>query len=74
VQEELVRTSSHLAQLAEILTAQGPIGRKLDFLLQELNREVNTVGSKAQSTELGKLVVEAKACLEKMREQAQNVE
>jgi uncharacterized protein (TIGR00255 family) len=74
VQEELVRTSSHLAQLSEILTAQGPIGRKLDFLLQELNREVNTIGSKAQSAELGKLVVEAKACLEKMREQAQNVE
>jgi len=74
VSEELVRLASHLSQFDALCVELGPVGRKLDFLLQELNREVNTIGSKAQSTEVAGLVVEAKAALEKMREQAQNVE
>ena len=74
VSEELVRLASHLSQFDALCVEAGPVGRKLDFLLQELNREVNTIGSKAQSTEVASLVVEAKAALEKMREQAQNVE
>jgi uncharacterized protein (TIGR00255 family) len=74
VSEELVRLASHLSQFEGLCREAGPVGRKLDFLLQELNREINTIGSKAQSTEVAALVVEAKATLEKMREQAQNVE
>jgi uncharacterized protein (TIGR00255 family) len=74
ISEELVRLASHLHQFESVCLEAGPVGRKLDFLLQELNREVNTIGSKAQSTEVATLVVECKAALEKMREQAQNVE
>jgi len=74
ISEELVRLSSHLAQLGVLCQENGPVGRKLDFLLQELNREINTVGSKAQSAEIVSHVVEVKATLEKLREQVQNVE
>jgi uncharacterized protein (TIGR00255 family) len=74
VSEELVRFGSHLAQLDQLCRESGPVGRKLDFVLQELNRETNTIGSKAQNAEIANLVVEAKATLEKMREQVQNVE
>lgn len=74
VDEELTRIRSHLDQFAEMLKAADPIGRKLDFLIQELNREINTIGSKSAQTELSVLVVEMKAELEKMREQVQNIE
>ena len=74
VDEETVRLRSHLAQLNNMLTAGSPIGRKLDFLLQELNRETNTIGSKCSDLELTQTVVEIKAELEKIREQIQNIE
>lgn len=74
VDEETVRLRSHLAQLETMLTAGGAIGRKLDFLLQELNREANTIGSKGNDIEQARTVVEIKAELEKIREQTQNIE
>lgn len=74
VDEELTRIRSHLAQFGEMLAGDEPTGRKLDFLIQELNREVNTIGSKTAQTELTTLVVDMKAELEKMREQVQNIE
>ncbi|MDK2926398.1 MAG: hypothetical protein PWR31_88 [Bacillota bacterium] len=74
VTEELVRLASHLDQLVQALAGEGPVGRRLEFLLQEANREVNTIGAKAQGLSLGQLVVECKAELEKMREQVQNIE
>lgn len=74
VNEELTRLDSHLEQLRTVCAAEGPKGRKIEFLLQELNREVNTVGSKSAHGDMSALVVEAKCCLERMREQAQNVE
>jgi uncharacterized protein (TIGR00255 family) len=74
VTEELVRARSHLVQLAAMFTGDGEVGRKLDFLVQELGREYNTIGSKAQSAEIARIVVDAKAELERMREQVQNVE
>lgn len=72
--EEIVRFRSHLDQFFTTLSVPEPVGRKLDFLLQELNREANTMASKANDFELGKIVVEMKSELEKMREQVQNVE
>jgi len=74
IDEELTRIRSHLDQFADMLESADPIGRKLDFLIQELNREINTIGSKSAQTELSVLVVEMKAELEKMREQVQNIE
>lgn len=74
VDEETVRLRSHLSQLDAMLTAGGPIGRKLDFLLQEMNREANTIGSKGNDLEQARTVVEIKAELEKIREQTQNIE
>ena len=74
VDEETVRLRSHLAQLGDMLTKGGAIGRKLDFLLQELNRETNTIGSKCNDLELSNVVVDMKAELEKIREQTQNIE
>ena len=74
VDEETVRLRSHLAQLEAMLDAGGPIGRKLDFLMQEMNREINTVGSKSNDLAQAKTVVEVKAELEKIREQMQNIE
>ena len=74
VDEETVRLRSHLAQLDAMLTAGGAIGRKLDFLLQEFNREANTIGSKGNDLEQARTVVEIKAELEKIREQTQNIE
>ena len=74
VDEETVRLRSHLAQLGDMLTKGGAIGRKLDFLLQELNREANTIGSKCNDLELSNVVVDMKAELEKIREQTQNIE
>jgi len=74
VDEETVRLRSHLAQMEEMLTAGGAVGRKLDFLLQEMNREANTIGSKCTDVRLARIVVDIKAELEKIREQTQNIE
>lgn len=74
VDEETVRLRSHLAQLEEMLQAEGPIGRKLDFLIQEFNREANTIGSKCNDIETAGYVVDIKAEIEKIREQIQNIE
>ena len=71
---ELARLRSHLDQLCLTLDKGGPMGRALDFLLQELNREVNTVASKADDLELSQTALAAKGVLEKMREQVQNLE
>jgi len=74
VDEETVRLRSHLEQMNVMLTGGGAIGRKLDFLLQEMNREANTIGSKCTDVRLAKIVVDIKAELEKIREQTQNIE
>ena len=74
VDEETVRLRSHLSQLDSMLLSGEPIGRKLDFLMQEINRETNTIGSKCSDLELARTVVEIKAELEKIREQIQNIE
>jgi uncharacterized protein (TIGR00255 family) len=74
VTEELARLRAHLAELALVLDKGGPVGRPLDFLLQELGREVNTVASKADDLELSQAALAGKAVLEKMREQVQNLE
>ena len=74
ITEELVRLDSHLEQARAIATGAAASGRKLDFLVQEIGRELNTIGSKSQRTEISALIVEAKSVLEKMREQVQNVE
>ena len=74
VDEETVRLRSHLEQMDSRLATGGPIGRKLDFLLQEMNREANTIGSKCTDLRLARVVVDIKAELEKIREQTQNIE
>lgn len=74
INEELTRLQSHIKQFDNILKNMEPIGRKLDFLIQEMNREVNTIGSKANDSEITKEVVEMKGILEKMKEQVQNIE
>jgi uncharacterized protein (TIGR00255 family) len=74
IDEELVRLQSHIQQFFDALNADGAIGRKLDFIVQEMNREVNTIGSKANDFPLSSMVVEAKSILEQIREQVQNVE
>ena len=74
IAEETVRLHSHFAQVREMTEAKEPVGRKLDFIVQELNREVNTISSKSQDVPITKLVVSAKAEIEKIREQVQNVE
>ena len=74
VDEETVRLRSHLSQLDQLLTAGGAVGRKLDFLIQEFNREANTIGSKCSDVETARVVVDIKAEIEKIREQIQNLE
>lgn len=74
ITEEIVRLSSHLDQLEEILQAGEPVGRRIEFLMQEINREINTIGSKASDMVVSPLVVRIKSEIEKMREQAQNIE
>ena len=74
IDEELSRLSSHIAQTRLVMEQQGEAGRKLDFLVQEMNREVNTIGSKTQDIEVTGCVVECKSEIEKLREQVQNVE
>ncbi len=74
VDEETVRLRSHVSQLRDMFDSDEPVGRKLDFIVQEMNREVNTIGSKAQDLSVTKIVVEMKAEIEKIREQIQNIE
>ena len=74
VDEEAVRLKSHLDQFAQMMEQAGPVGRKLDFLVQEINRETNTIGSKAQDLAVTRRVVEMKSEIEKIREQIQNIE
>ncbi|MEL7568009.1 MAG: YicC/YloC family endoribonuclease, partial [Dehalobacterium sp.] len=74
ITEELVRLKSHLNQMEDILESNDSIGRKLDFLVQEMNREINTIGSKANDLTINRYVVEVKSELEKVREQVQNLE
>lgn len=74
VDEETVRLHSHIAQFRDMLAGGSPIGRKLDFLIQEMNRETNTIGSKCNNLEISTIVVNMKAEIEKIREQVQNIE
>ena len=74
INEELARLDSHFSQLEGILADKGQVGRKLDFLVQEINREVNTIGSKSQDVEIARAVIDAKSEIEKIREQIQNLE
>ena len=74
IDEELARLESHLRQMDAYLEAEGEIGKKMDFLIQEMNREANTIGSKAQDAEIARWVVDLKSEIEKLREQIQNVE
>jgi uncharacterized protein (TIGR00255 family) len=74
ISEELARLRAHLDQLARLLAEGGSVGRTLDFVIQEINREVNTVGSKADDLEISQAVIAAKTALEKLREQVQNIE
>ncbi len=74
INEELVRLNSHIKQFKQTLDMDQPVGRKLDFIVQEMNREINTIGSKANDIEIAKHVVEIKSEIEKIREQVQNIE
>ncbi|MEE1329756.1 MAG: YicC/YloC family endoribonuclease [Acutalibacteraceae bacterium] len=74
VAEETVRLRSHISQLTDLLNGGGAVGRKLDFIVQEMNRETNTIGSKAQDVEITRAVVDMKSEIEKIREQIQNIE
>lgn len=74
IDEELVRLGSHFDAFTKMLDAREPIGRKVDFLIQEMNREVNTIGSKCQNAQIAHLVVQVKTEIEKIREQIQNIE
>ena len=74
VDEELVRLASHFTAFDDILKSSEPIGKRLDFLIQEMNRETNTIGSKANNARIARLVVNMKCELEKIREQIQNIE
>jgi len=74
ISEEMTRFRAHLSHWQSLAESDEPVGRKLDFLLQEMNREVNTIGSKADGLRVSNLIIGAKAELEKMREQVQNVE
>jgi uncharacterized protein YicC (UPF0701 family) len=74
ITEELVRLASHLDQARALIDSPGPVGRRLDFLVQEIGRELNTIGAKSTTADIGTAIVGAKATLEKVREQAQNVE
>jgi uncharacterized protein (TIGR00255 family) len=74
INEETVRLRSHVSQLRILLDSQEPVGRKIDFLVQEFNREANTIGSKGNDAEMSRVIVDLKAEIEKIREQAQNIE
>ena len=72
IEEELTRLNSHIVQFKELVNSDGPVGKKLDFMIQEMNRETNTIGSKAGSGEITKAVIDLKVELEDIREQIQN--
>jgi len=74
INEETVRLRSHISQLRDLLDSREPVGRKIDFLVQEFNREANTIGSKGNDVEMARTIVDLKAEIEKIREQAQNIE
>ncbi|MGN0115610.1 MAG: endoribonuclease YicC domain-containing protein, partial [Acutalibacteraceae bacterium] len=74
VDEETVRLKSHIKQLKSMISSDEPVGRKIDFLVQEMNRETNTIGSKSVSLEITQIVVDMKSEIEKIREQIQNIE
>jgi uncharacterized protein (TIGR00255 family) len=74
ITEEVARLHAHMGEFTRLLDEGGPVGRTLDFLIQEMNREVNTVGSKADDLELSQAAIAAKSTLEKLREQVQNIE
>ena len=74
IDEELARLDSHIRQMNRYLETEGPVGKKMDFLIQEMNREANTIGSKASDADIAQMVVDLKSEIEKMREQIQNVE
>ncbi|MPN17430.1 hypothetical protein SDC9_164783 [bioreactor metagenome] len=74
IDEEITRLNSHINQLDEILNSGGMVGRKLDFLIQEMNREANTIASKSNEIEITKITIELKSEIEKIREQIQNIE
>ncbi len=74
INEELARLESHFVQFRQIINESVPVGRKLDFLVQEMNREVNTIGSKGNDNEIAKLVIDGKCTIERIREQIQNIE
>ena len=74
IDEEIVRLRSHISQLLQMISSDAAVGRKLDFLIQEFNREANTIGSKANDLDLSRIVVDLKAEIEKVREQVQNIE
>ena len=74
IEEELTRLNSHIVQFKELVNSDGPVGKKLDFMIQEMNRETNTIGSKAGSGEITKAVIDLKIELEDIREQIQNIE
>ena len=74
ITEELNRMSGHLKRMKALLQEETPVGRKFDFLVQEMNREINTIGSKASDLEIQDNVVDVKAEIEKIREQIQNIE
>jgi uncharacterized protein (TIGR00255 family) len=74
ITEELVRMQSHINQFEALLQSEDAEGKKIDFLLQEMNREINTIGSKSNNAEIARQVIEAKSELGKLREQAQNIE
>jgi uncharacterized protein (TIGR00255 family) len=74
ISEEVARFRAHLAHWDSLVESQEPCGRKLDFLLQEMNREINTIGSKADGLQVPELIIQAKAEMERLREQVQNVE
>ena len=74
ITEEIDRLESHLKELRRLLTLKEPVGKKMDFLMQEFNREANTLGSKAVSVEISKISVELKVIIEQIREQIQNIE
>jgi uncharacterized protein (TIGR00255 family) len=74
VDEELSRLQTHLDEVERVLSSGGAIGKRLDFLMQELNREANTIGSKSVDVEVSKISLELKVLIEQMREQVQNIE
>ena len=74
VEEEIIRLNSHICQFKDLIKENIPVGKKLDFLMQEMNREINTIGSKTNSLEITNLVIDIKTKLEDIREQVQNLE